>query len=217
MWCASYRADSGTGLGGFESAFLKYKLAEGEFIVDYAHNDYLQGLAELGIVGFTIAALFIGSVAVRSGRIALGAVDTRPADSSGDSPDGVLIGMAEMRWAALGLFSVQRSIGAIPDPHWRCGVSICMLKPANGGDAGVDLRNRGRVDAFPSPPAENRGGARRSAGEPGADFPGSRFESVKPGEGNRIEPHFAGEPLSCRCGSRGCRARRYLDNVHSCR
>ncbi len=45
----------GCGLGGYESAFAKYNLTVPMFRVDYAHNDYLQLLAELGVVGFCIA------------------------------------------------------------------------------------------------------------------------------------------------------------------
>lgn len=49
----------GCGLGGFESAFLRYKVSLPMFDQDYAHNDYLQGLAELGIVGFGIFAIAV--------------------------------------------------------------------------------------------------------------------------------------------------------------
>jgi O-antigen ligase len=44
----------GCGLGGFSSTFLKYQGAAGEYRVEMAHNDYLQYLAELGLVGFSI-------------------------------------------------------------------------------------------------------------------------------------------------------------------
>jgi len=37
----------GTGLGGFESAFLKYQATDNVFRVEFAHNDYLEYLAEL--------------------------------------------------------------------------------------------------------------------------------------------------------------------------
>ena len=47
----------GCGLGGYESAFLKFKHSNPELNQDYAHNDYLQYLAELGIVGFLILAI----------------------------------------------------------------------------------------------------------------------------------------------------------------
>jgi O-antigen ligase len=42
----------GCGLGGYEAAFLRYKTVAPLNTVDYAHNDYLQGMAELGVVGF---------------------------------------------------------------------------------------------------------------------------------------------------------------------
>lgn len=44
----------GCGLGGFESNFLKYQGIVNGFRVEMAHNDYLQYLAELGVVGFSI-------------------------------------------------------------------------------------------------------------------------------------------------------------------
>ena len=112
----------GAGLGGFESAFLKYKVAEGEFIVDYAHNDYLQGLAELGIVGFTMVALFLGSVVIRSGRMALGTRDAATADS----PEGSPIGSAETRWAGLACLAAVAAILI------HSAVDFNLYVPANG-------------------------------------------------------------------------------------
>ena len=55
----------GAGLGGYESAFYQYKNVLAEFMVDYAHNDYLQLLIELGAVGFLIGAVLIAAI-VRS-------------------------------------------------------------------------------------------------------------------------------------------------------
>jgi O-antigen ligase len=49
----------GCGLGGYESAFRPFKASKPMFRDDYAHNDYLQYLAEMGAVGFLIAALLI--------------------------------------------------------------------------------------------------------------------------------------------------------------
>jgi O-antigen ligase len=54
----------GCGLGGFESAFLKHQTTDHQFTVQFAHNDYLQYLAELGFVGFSILAAAIISVLV---------------------------------------------------------------------------------------------------------------------------------------------------------
>ena len=44
----------GCGLGGYESAFMRYKTVAPMSTVDYAHNDYLQVMAEMGFVGFAI-------------------------------------------------------------------------------------------------------------------------------------------------------------------
>ncbi len=44
----------GCGFGGFESAFIKFKSFAPLNTADFAHNDYLQILAELGVIGFTI-------------------------------------------------------------------------------------------------------------------------------------------------------------------
>ena len=44
----------GTGLGGFESTFLKYQGIASALRMEMAHNDYLQYLAELGAVGFSL-------------------------------------------------------------------------------------------------------------------------------------------------------------------
>ncbi|MBI3209313.1 MAG: O-antigen ligase family protein [Candidatus Solibacter usitatus] len=51
----------GCGLNGFEPVFLHYRISLPTRIADYAHNDYLQLLAEAGIAGFLIgSALFLG-------------------------------------------------------------------------------------------------------------------------------------------------------------
>jgi O-antigen ligase len=52
----------GCGLGGFEATFLKYQGIVNGYRVEMAHNDYLQYLAELGLLGFSI--LLAGIVGV---------------------------------------------------------------------------------------------------------------------------------------------------------
>lgn len=44
----------GVGLGGYESALYRFKTVAPMFTVDFAHNDYLQVLTEMGIIGFSI-------------------------------------------------------------------------------------------------------------------------------------------------------------------
>jgi len=46
----------GCGLGGYESAFYPFKASNPAYYQEYAHNDYLQYLAEMGVVGFVMAA-----------------------------------------------------------------------------------------------------------------------------------------------------------------
>jgi O-antigen ligase len=58
----------GCGLGGYESAFNKFNVTSPNSTVDYAHNDYLQSLAELGGVGFSILALLVIAILAKAGR-----------------------------------------------------------------------------------------------------------------------------------------------------
>ncbi len=49
----------GAGLDSFGTAFTRYDTWNGTFRVEQAHNDYLQVLAEAGILGFACIAGFI--------------------------------------------------------------------------------------------------------------------------------------------------------------
>ena len=46
----------GCGLGGYETAFSRFKISGVLVTDDFVHNDYLQLLAELGLLGFVIGA-----------------------------------------------------------------------------------------------------------------------------------------------------------------
>ncbi|MGI9074364.1 MAG: O-antigen ligase family protein [Bryobacteraceae bacterium] len=65
----------GCGLGGFESVFLKHQTVEVSSIAEFAHNDYLQYLAELGAVGFIIFAGILTGILFQILRGIVGLVD----------------------------------------------------------------------------------------------------------------------------------------------
>ncbi|MCK4852266.1 MAG: O-antigen ligase family protein [Candidatus Omnitrophica bacterium] len=51
----------GTGTGVFSSVFPKYRAFPASFgFLRYAHNDYLQLIAEMGIAGWTVIVVFLG-------------------------------------------------------------------------------------------------------------------------------------------------------------
>jgi len=50
---------AGTGLGTFEAVYPNYGHGNGTFVIQYAHNDYLQVLADGGVVGGALAIWFI--------------------------------------------------------------------------------------------------------------------------------------------------------------
>ena len=49
----------GAGIGAYDVAYTAYDSSNGEFRVEQAHNDYLQILADAGIVGLIIAGFFV--------------------------------------------------------------------------------------------------------------------------------------------------------------
>src|ERR1043166_6398578 len=65
----------GCGLGGYEAALHKYQVRGPVFRYDYAHNDYLQLLAELGAIGFTIVATLWIALLVKGLRASLDSKD----------------------------------------------------------------------------------------------------------------------------------------------
>ena len=58
----------GCGLGTYETAFLKYQTSVVDAAFTFAHNDYLQLTAELGIVGAAILAAFLLPIFARAFR-----------------------------------------------------------------------------------------------------------------------------------------------------
>lgn len=60
----------GCGLGGYETAFSKFKVSGMLVTDDFAHNDYLQLLAELGLAGFVMGAALAFAVVKTAWRAA---------------------------------------------------------------------------------------------------------------------------------------------------
>ena len=60
----------GCGLGAYESCFPRYQTVAPMYTIDFAHNDYLQYLSELGALAFLAGLLFLLGVfrqAIRAG------------------------------------------------------------------------------------------------------------------------------------------------------
>ena len=67
LMCRDHLAH-GVGLGAFEVAYTPYQSVVTDLTIDYAHNDYLQFLAETGIWGWLLAPLAITIFVVLSFR-----------------------------------------------------------------------------------------------------------------------------------------------------
>ncbi len=50
---------TGSGFGTYVDIYPSYQTVNGDLTVDHAHNDYIETLVQGGLVGFTLAALFI--------------------------------------------------------------------------------------------------------------------------------------------------------------
>lgn len=49
----------GVGLGAFETVYPMYGRGDGSFVIEFAHNDYLQVLSDSGVVGGALALWFV--------------------------------------------------------------------------------------------------------------------------------------------------------------
>ena len=58
----------GVGLGAFEVAYPQFQTITTDHVIDYAHNDYAQLLAETGLIGWGLAPISIAMFAVLSVR-----------------------------------------------------------------------------------------------------------------------------------------------------
>jgi O-antigen ligase len=66
---SSYRV-AGCGLGTFESVFPRFKRHAPLIVDNFVHNDYLQYLAELGTIGFSLGLLLLTAIVASALRAA---------------------------------------------------------------------------------------------------------------------------------------------------
>ena len=68
---------TGSGLGTYDASFPKYQTAEVDLDFDFAHNDYLQLAAEMGVMGFLILAGFVVAIVAKTVRAGTGHFSSR--------------------------------------------------------------------------------------------------------------------------------------------
>jgi O-antigen ligase len=84
----------GCGLGSYGSCFLRYKTVAPMGTVDYAHNDYLQVLSELGVFGFVAGLALVARVlllTIRGARYASSADNRFMAIASAGAITAILL------------------------------------------------------------------------------------------------------------------------------
>ncbi|MGC9951182.1 MAG: O-antigen ligase family protein [Bryobacteraceae bacterium] len=111
----------GCGFGNYETAFLRYQASVVDRVFTYAHNDYLQIAAELGVAGFLIAAALLLPVFARAFRAAFQGPD-RSTRYLGLGCAGAI--------AAIGLHSVTDFNMYVPANAftlaWICGIAASL-------------------------------------------------------------------------------------------
>jgi O-antigen ligase len=80
----------GFGAGTFREVYPQFRSLYTNFLIDHAHNDYLELLAETGIVGLGICCWLIWT----STRAALGKIRNWPSDVNGAVSLAALLGIA---------------------------------------------------------------------------------------------------------------------------
>jgi O-antigen ligase len=69
----------GVGLGAFETAYPKYQTFATDLVIDHAHNDYAEILAESGLLGFCLVLIALGIFVLQAFRQFAGRPNNPPA------------------------------------------------------------------------------------------------------------------------------------------
>ena len=99
----------GWGLGTFETVYPQFRSFYTDLLVDKAHNDYLQLLAETGLLGFAIMIWFLVSAL----RAALPKIRNWPSDVNGAVALAALIGISGILVHSLVDFNLQIPANAL--------------------------------------------------------------------------------------------------------
>jgi tetratricopeptide (TPR) repeat protein len=113
----------GVGFGAFNPAFMRYQTSMFQVGWDFAHDDYVQFLAELGIVGFTIAVLLACAAFASATRAALSAEKSRR--FLGAACAGSLAAILIHSLAHIGMYVPSNALVY----SWIAGLSVGLARP----------------------------------------------------------------------------------------
>ena len=139
---------SGVGFGAFASAFPRYQRVTPNQAVEYAHNDYLQWLAELGVPGLLVMVALLVLLFAEAWRAAL--------PREGGDP-----GARRLALACTGALAALL-VHSFGDYNLYVPANAMTFAWIVGLATGIDPRVRfslpggGRFSAFASPPADRR-------------------------------------------------------------
>jgi O-antigen ligase len=109
---------TGCGLGAYERGLFKFKTVAPMNAVDFAHNDYLQILAELGVMGALLAMALALRILWRAFAVAL----RKPNDSNWELAVGLLVTLLIMGLHSLADFNLYIPANALA-LAWLGGVA----------------------------------------------------------------------------------------------
>jgi O-antigen ligase len=113
----------GCGAGNFESTIHRYN-PYGTFTVDFAHCDYLQALAELGVTGFSIVMVFVFAIV----RTALRATSARSPFALRDLNVGCVAALAAILFHSFTDFNLHTPANAML-LAWIAGMAAVQFGP----------------------------------------------------------------------------------------
>ncbi|MGJ5813069.1 O-antigen ligase family protein [Paludibaculum fermentans] len=121
---------TGSGLGTYETAFLRYKQVAPMQTVDFAHNDYLQAMAELGAVGVALGSALLLMVGIGLVRV----VVLQPGSTHWELAVGLSGALSTLLLHSLVDFNMYIPANALV-AGWLCGLAASPGLRARPGTA----------------------------------------------------------------------------------